>query len=198
MRLTIAASCLILSAAVAVGILATDAVGQQAQAKPVAAPAASPAKKAATPADILQLAGTQRFVGDAKSARGTDLDGFGVSFEGGRVRTFFVELNGTISDMSAPKSPFRAMSAKEMTDAWFNANFGYRPGTPLYTEAPAKFAEARKQQVGNALFLPDRKLPDEGGAELFINTKSGKIYYFTFGGFGQFNPLQAPVKAVKK
>jgi hypothetical protein len=202
MILKMAPSRLMLLAAVPLSLLMPEAlspiVGKQAHAKPAPAPAASPAKRAATPAEILQLSGTLRFVGDAKSARGTDLDGYGVSFEGGRVRAFYVELDGTISALSTPRAPFRAMSAKELTDAWFNANFGFLPGTPLHKEAPAKFAEARKQQVGNALFLPDRNLPDDGGAELFINTKSGKIYYFDFGGFGQFTPLQAPAKAAKK
>jgi hypothetical protein len=158
---------------------------------------ASPAKKAASPADILQLTGTRRFIGDAKSARGMDLDGFGVSFEGGRVRTFLVEPDGSVSSF-LDSGAYRAMSAKELTNTWFNATFNFATNEILNVPAAAKFAEARKVQVGNALFLPDPKLPDDAGAELFINTKSGTIYYFTSGGFGQFNPMKMPVKPAKK
>jgi hypothetical protein len=202
MKLKFAALGMTLCAAAVTVFLMPDVpspiAAQKAYAKTAAAPAAGAAKKAATPVNILQLTGSPRFVGDAGTARGIDIDGLGVSFEGGRVRAFDVEMDGTASALSTDSRPFRAMTAQELTDAWFNANFGFKAGTPLAAPASAKFAEARKLQVGNALYLPSRNLPDDGGPQLYINTKGGTLYYFTFGGFAHFNQMKMPAKQMKK
>ncbi len=143
----------------------------------------------------LQLKNSCCYMMDDVTGNWGDAEGMAIEFLPTAIRTF-----DTLKDRGAPPSlrtlkGFKPMTADQLTRAWFQKTFAeLLSDRSKSAEALANFDAARKVMIGQAYFKTEPGMPPYGpDLDLFINTTSGKLFYFTSLSQGQLKSL-SPTK----
>jgi hypothetical protein len=167
-----------------------------------AAPIKSVVKSAASSPAVaaLQLKSTCCFMMDDATGSWGDMEGRALDFQPTGIR-FFDALKGrNAPPFTRPVKGFTSLAPEQVTAVWFQKTFAELLASPdMSAEALTHFNAARKNMVGQAYFSSRPGMPPFGpDLDLFINTSTGDLYYFSSLAQGRLKKLPSAKPAAAK
>jgi hypothetical protein len=183
---------LIVSAMLAPAALAAK---EAAPVKPVAKAAAVSSAVAA-----LQLKSTCCFMMDDATGDWGDMEGRALDFQPAGIRFFDAVKGRTAPPFTRPLKGFASLAPDQVTTVWFQKTFAELLAAPNKSaEALAHFDAARKNMIGQAYFSARPGMPPYGpDLDLFINTSTGDLYYFSSLSQGRLKKIPPAKPAAAK